>query len=73
MLDVDLANYFLSLDANTDILVRDKAMFELLYSSGLRISELVSLDENDLDVIEGEVRVEGKGKRRELFLAESLL
>ena len=63
MLDVDLANYFLSLDANTDILVRDKAMFELLYSSGLRISELVSLDENDLDVIEGEVRVEGKGRK----------
>ena len=48
-------------------------MFELLYSSGLRISELVSLDENDLDVIEGEVRVEGKGERRELFLVESLL
>lgn len=63
VLDVDLANYFLSLDANTDILVRDKAIFELLYSSGLRISELVSLDESDLDVIEGEVRVEGKGRK----------
>ena len=73
VLDVDLANYFLSLDANTDILVRDKAIFELLYSSGLRISELVSLDESDLDVIEGEVRVEGKGERRGLFLVESLL
>ena len=63
VLDVDLANYILSLDANTDILVRDKAIFELLYSSGLRISELVSLDESDLDVIEGEVRVEGKGRK----------
>ena len=63
VLDVDLTNYFLSLNANTDILVRDKAMFELLYSSGLRISELVSLDEEDLNVREGEVRVEGKGRK----------
>ncbi len=63
VLDVDLANYFLSLEANTDILVRDKAMFELLYSSGLRISELVSLDEDDLNVREEEVRVEGKGRK----------
>ena len=63
VLDVDLANYFLSLDANKDILVRDKAMFELLYSSGLRISELVSLDEDDLNIREGEVRVEGKGRK----------
>ncbi len=63
VLDVDSTNYFLSLNANTDILVRDKAMFELLYSSGLRISELVSLDEDDLNVREGEVRVEGKGRK----------
>jgi len=44
-------------------LVRDLAMFELLYSSGLRRAELVSLDMHDgaLDLVAGEVRVTGKG------------
>ena len=41
--------------------VRDKAMFELFYSSGLRLSELVSLDFDDINTQEGSVRVTGKG------------
>lgn len=41
--------------------VRDKAMFELFYSSGLRLAELAGLDCNDgIDLREGEVRVTGK-------------
>ena len=44
---------------------RDRAMFELLYSSGLRLAELVALDAADgrLDLREGEVTVTGKGAK----------
>ena len=44
---------------------RDRAMFELLYSSGLRLAELVALDLGDgrLDLTEGEVTVTGKGSK----------
>jgi integrase/recombinase XerD len=40
---------------------RDRAILELLYGSGLRISELVGLDVDDVDLDEGSVRVLGKG------------
>ena len=43
--------------------LRDKAMFELLYSSGLRVGELVALDVNDVDTSELRVRVTGKGNK----------
>ena len=45
--------------------LRDRAMFELLYSSGLRVGELVALDVGDgrLDLAEGEVTVTGKGSK----------
>jgi integrase/recombinase XerC len=45
--------------------LRDRAMFELMYSSGLRLAELVALDLGDgrLDLREGEVTVTGKGSK----------
>jgi integrase/recombinase XerC len=45
--------------------LRDRAMFELLYSSGLRLAELVALDLDDgrLDLKQGEVTVTGKGAK----------
>jgi integrase/recombinase XerD len=47
--------------------LRDRAMLELLYGAGLRISELVGLDVDDVDLEEGSVRVLGKGgKEREV-------
>lgn len=50
--------------------IRDKAMFELLYSSGLRVGELVGLNVSDLRIHEsgerGEVRVTGKGNKTRL-------
>ncbi len=52
-------------DGDSPAQARDQAMFELLYSSGLRLGELVALDLGDgrLDLREGEVTVTGKGSK----------
>lgn len=42
---------------------RDRALFELAYSSGLRLSELAGLDVSGVDLAQGEVRVMGKGSK----------
>jgi integrase/recombinase XerD len=56
-------------DEGSPIGLRDRAILELLYGSGLRISELTGLDVDDLDLEEGSVRVLGKGgKEREVPL-----
>jgi integrase/recombinase XerC len=53
--------------AGDPLALRDKAMFELLYSSGLRLSELVNLPLSQIDLAAGMVRVTGKGgKTREV-------
>jgi len=49
--------------ADDALLARDRAMFELFYSSGLRLSELVGLDLNDLNLQAGEAQVTGKGNK----------
>src|SRR5256714_5044303 len=51
--------------SSAPLLVRDRAMFELLYSSGLRLAELIALDVDDgrLDLAQGEVTVTGKGSK----------
>jgi integrase/recombinase XerD len=43
--------------------LRDRAMLEVLYGAGLRISELVGLDVDDVDLEEGSVKVMGKGSK----------
>jgi len=48
---------------NQDAVTRDLAIFELLYSSGLRVGELTSLDRDDVDLENGWVRVIGKGNK----------
>ncbi len=49
--------------ADDALLARDRAMFELFYSSGLRLSELTGLDLNDVDLQSGEAQVTGKGRK----------
>ncbi len=50
-------------DNRTPVALRDRAILETLYGAGLRISELVGLDVDDVDVEECSVRVLGKGAR----------
>lgn len=47
---------------------RDRALLELLYASGLRVSELVSLDVGQIDLAANEIRVRGKGDKERLVL-----
>ncbi|MFO7704839.1 MAG: tyrosine recombinase XerC [Halopseudomonas sp.] len=66
-LDADLTSQLLNDNSDDDWLaVRDHAMLELFYSSGLRLSELAGLDVPALDSAQGEVRVLGKGNKTRL-------
>jgi integrase/recombinase XerC len=63
VLDVDEATALVEGDGDDALGVRDRAMLELFYSSGLRLSELIGLRWLDLDLDAGEVRVLGKGRK----------
>lgn len=67
-LDVDQVNGMLEAPANSNLEIRDLAMFELFYSSGLRLSELASVNIDDINLKERLLRVRfGKGgKQRDL-------
>jgi integrase/recombinase XerC len=62
-LDVDTIERLLEIPLESPLAVRDKAMMELFYSSGLRLSELAGLTWNQLDLPSGLVTVTGKGNR----------
>ena len=54
--------------AETGLGLRDRAILETLYSAGLRVSELVGLGLDDVDLAEGVATVRGKGKKERLAL-----
>jgi integrase/recombinase XerC len=64
VLDVDQMDSLLRGDGKSIYDKRDLAMWELLYSSGLRVSELVSTDIADVDLAAQEIRVLGKGNKQ---------
>lgn len=62
-LDADQVNLCLTIQGNSPLDLRDQAMAELFYSSGLRLSELADLDIDDVDQEGGLVTVTGKGQK----------
>ncbi|MFT4651195.1 MAG: integrase/recombinase XerC [Polaribacter sp.] len=50
-------------EADSDLTIRDLAIFELIYSSGLRLAELVSIDIDHIDLEQQQVIVTGKGNK----------
>ncbi len=54
--------------SDTDGGVRDRAILELLYSSGVRVGELVALDVEDVALTERQLRVRGKGRKERIVL-----
>jgi len=51
-------------DANTLLGARDTAMLEVMYSTGIRVSELVGLNQGDVDSVGQALRIRGKGKKQ---------
>ena len=62
-LDADRMARLLAIPGDGAIVDRDRAMLELLYSSGLRLAELVDLNLGDVDMRDATVRVTGKGNK----------
>ena len=61
-----------AIDTNTETGLRDRAIIELLFSSGLRVSELVNLNRDHINTNRREFMVRGKGQKdRPVFISES--
>ena len=66
-LDLDEVRLLLELpDRRTLLGLRDRAILEILYGSGLRVSELVNLNISDVDLLGGMIKVKGKGSKERL-------
>lgn len=63
VLDVDQTIQLVEIDEDDPLAIRDRAILELMYSSGLRLSELINLDMNEIDFSDALVTVTGKGKK----------
>ncbi len=71
----DIASLFDELEFTRDFKgIRDRLVLEMLYTTGMRLSELVGLTHKDVDMIAGQIRVKGKGNKQRLIpLLGSLL
>ena len=66
-LDADTLTQLLEIPAESLLGIRDRAIMELFYSSGLRLSELTNLDINDIEWQEGTLRATGKGNKTRIL------
>ncbi len=62
----DLEKLLAAPPSATPLGLRDRAMLQLVYASGLRVSELISVELNDLNLTMGFLRVTGKGNKQRL-------
>jgi integrase/recombinase XerC len=65
-LSPDEAVRLVAIEGSDPLAMRDRALFELAYSSGLRVAELAGLDVTAVDLASGEVRVWGKGAKERI-------
>ena len=66
VLTVDEVNDLLDIKINTVFDIRTKAMLEIMYSSGLRVSELVNLELSDIDTYNDTILINGKGSKERI-------
>ena len=66
-LDVDSVSRLLDMPDDSKLAIRDRAILELFYSSGLRLSELVNLDIDHIDLTDNTLRANGKGGKTRIL------
>lgn len=62
-LDVDKVRRLIEINGDDPLTLRDRAILELFYSSGLRLSELINLNLSNIDIADATVQVTGKGNK----------
>ena len=67
VLTIDEVNRILDIKITDNYSIRNKAMLELIYATGLRVSELVNLKTYDVDIIDNIVRTMGKGSKERII------
>ena len=68
MSEEEVTNLIESLHSRDALGLRDRAILEVLYSGGARVSELAGINLEDLDLLGGVIKVMGKGKKKRLIL-----
>ena len=66
-LSIEDVDNLLDIPLNTPFDYRNKAMLELMYGCGLRVSELINIEINDIDMTNYEIRILGKGSKERII------